>query len=290
MPDYNRNDEGLKLFLQGMQQMQDFATQNRNIKGNRDLSAQKAQETADETTRNQGMVETMAKSYPGRSVSASGSGGVSIGGKDAALRGLLQLTPAQETAEKAVGKQIADFESAGGRPAMQKNLQSLHEVQGELGPEGNRGRYDRAVGTVFGGFPSILGALDSTEKARRDKARNTALSIAKQTDPNPTEKQIETIMGQIYDPASSNEDNHSRITRFLGEQENKMSQMEQAAHNYHRSGYATLGGAAPLSPQPNLGSNQQPSNTSVRKQYSPSRNQTRLIYPDGRVEIKDGKQ
>lgn len=29
--------------------------------------------------------------------------------------------------------------------------------------------------------------------------------------------------------------------------------------------------------------------TGVRKQYSPSRNQTRLIYPDGRVEVRDGR-
>lgn len=153
----------------------------------------------------------------------------------------MQLTPAQESAERTVGKQIADFEASGGRPAMEKNLQSLKEVQGDLRGK-KRDRWDRGVGALFGTSPSLLGIFGSTEKGRRDKARNTALTIAKQTDPNPTEKQIESIMGQIYDPASSDEDNEARITRFLEEQDKKMLQMEQAAQNYKRTGYATFGG------------------------------------------------
>lgn len=153
----------------------------------------------------------------------------------------MKLTPAQEAAEKKAGQEITAWEMTGGRPAMQKNLNSLKSVQDEL-KTGKRDAWDRGVGAVFGTSPGLLGVFGSAEKERRDKARNTALTIARQTDPNPTEKQIEAIMGQIYDPASSDADNQARIERFLAEQEAKMQQMEAAASNYDRSGYATIGG------------------------------------------------
>lgn len=201
------------------------------------------------------------------------------------------LTPAQEQAEKMVGKQIADFEASGGRPAMQKNLQSLGEVQQELS-QGKRDRYDRAVGSLFGTLPSLLGVFGSSEKARRDKARNTALTIAKQTDPNPTEKQIEAIMGQIYDPASSDADNLARIQRFQVEQEAKAAQMEKAAKAYHDTGYGTVGvpysstPVQPAMPGQSGASSRQP----MKKLYSPSRNQTKIQYSDGSEEIVDGRR
>lgn len=226
--------------------MDDIATQVSSERAAKERLAEQEQQAIRESQRSQNIAEQLAKQYPGRAVSASGSGGVNIGATahEPSLR--LSLTPAQEAAERTVGKQIADFASAGGRPSMQKNLQALKEVQGDLVPNGKRDLWDRAVGTAFGTSPALLGLFGSTEKARRDKARNTALTIAKQTDPNPTEKQIEAIMGQIYDPSSSNEDNESRINRFLQEQESKMSQMEQAAQNYNKTGYATLGRPDPI--------------------------------------------
>lgn len=160
------------------------------------------------------------------------------------------LTPAQESAEKAVGKQIADFDAAGGRPAMEKNLNSLKEVQNEIP---NRGVYDRLTGAALGSFPGALGLVNSDEKARRDKARNTANMIAKASDPNPTEKQVEMIMGQIYDPASSNEDNAARISRFLEEQQRKSGQMESASQRYKQTGYATMGNGPTAAPAASSG-------------------------------------
>lgn len=154
--------------------------------------------------------------------------------------GRIRLTPAQESAERAAGKQVADWDAAGGRPAMEKNLGALDEVEKDLAT-GKRDGWDRGVGALLSGSPGLMGVFGSTEKARRDKARNTALTIARSTDPNPTEKQIETIMGQIYDPASSDEDNLSRIQRFKLEQGQKASQMEKASANYRNSGYATIG-------------------------------------------------
>lgn len=176
------------------------------------------------------------------------AGDVHIDPRQKQASSALVLTPAQQAAERAVGKQIADFDAAGGRPAMEKNLQALTEVQADLTPDPKtkqtkRDWWDRNVGGVLSTSPALMGLFASGEKARRDKARNTALTIARQTDPNPTEKQIEAIMGQIYDTSSSDEDNEARITRFLNEQRSKAAQMEAASQNYHNSGYATIGGA-----------------------------------------------
>jgi hypothetical protein len=237
---------------------------------------------ADATARNQAAAEDLARRQglkPGKySISASDSG-MSINPEDPLKNFLLPLTPAQEAAEKTAGKQIADWDAAGGRPAMQKNLDSLSGVEEDLSTN-KRDAWDRGVGALLSGFPGLMGLVGSTEKARRDKARNTALTIARSTDPNPTEKQIEAIMGQIYDPASSNEDNLSRIQRFKLEQQQKANQMEQASQNYRKSGYATIGNAKPASAQ----------KTISKKLYSPSRNKTKVVYSDGSEEILDGQQ
>lgn len=195
------------------------------------------------------------------------------------------LTPAEVAAEGVGGKKVAEYEISGGRPAADKAAAALSEVESDL-TSGKRDKYDQTVGAMFGNWPSILGVVGPTEKARRDKAHNTALGLAKVNDPNPTEKQQQAIMGQVYDPASDNKANADRISSFKIEQAAKQAQIEAAAANYHKTGYATIGNpqAAPQQQQAPSGPPAAP-----KKQYSPSRNQTRFVYPDGRVEIKDGK-
>lgn len=159
------------------------------------------------------------------------------------------LTPAQEAAEKDVGKQIAAFEAGGGKAAFEKNIGALEDVKSQL-ESGKRDWYDRLVGgaTAFAG--PIMGLLAPAEKARRDQARNTAITLAKQTDPNPTEKQIETIMGQIYDPASPDEANKERIDRYLNELRAKQGAISKAAGQYQQTGYGTMGAAPSATPAP----------------------------------------
>lgn len=183
-------------------------------------------------------LEELKQIQPGAQKYDMGDLSVSMADPNGGLK--LLLTPAQEAAEKTYGKQLTDYETSGGRGAMEKNVAELEKVKQYLGPEGERGPWQRGVGTLFGTSPSIMGMLSSTEKAMRDKARSTALTIAKQTDPNPTEKQIEAIMGQIYDPASSNEDNAARIESFLDQTRKKAVDMESAAQRYKQTGYATM--------------------------------------------------
>jgi hypothetical protein len=227
-------DKSLKM--QDLNQRGHETLQGMEQSGHEKLQSMKQQQAMDMLAKQQAMAQQMAGQYPNRAVNVEG---VSIGDKSPKSLQMM-LTPAQETAEKMVGKQIADYESAGGRPALEKSVGALQSVAQDLGPNGNRDAYDRTVGSLFGGFPSILGVVGSSEKARRDKAWSTANMLAKQSDPNPTQKQIENIMGQIYDPSSSNEVNAERIGRFTKEQQSKMSQMENAAKRYHTTGYATL--------------------------------------------------
>lgn len=158
------------------------------------------------------------------------------------------LTPAQEAAERAAGKQLTDFEAGGGRPGTTKALESLGDVKNDLMND-KRDGYDRVVGGALSGWPTLMGMFAPSEKGRRDKVRNTALGIVKQSDPNPTEKQQENTFGQMYDSSSSNEANLDRITRFEKEQQETSAQKEAAAANYHKTGYATMspGGGPPPS-------------------------------------------
>lgn len=187
--------------------------------------------------------------------------GVSLGGIDP-LAALIKarelskpsLTPTQIEAEKSAGKEIANYKVKGGKPAMEKNIKALTAVEAELGPdakEGGRDWWDRNVGGLLSTSPALMGRFAPAEKGRRDRARNTALSIAKQNDPNPSEKQQEAIFGQVYDPASSNEENLKRIQGFAEEHRAKAAQLEAAEKRYDETGYATLGtgGSTQLTPR-----------------------------------------
>jgi len=237
--------------------------QERDAKLRQLLQVQEQQAKEAAIARNRQLAEDEARRMgvkPGKYATSVSESGFSVNPESLSLANLLRpLTPAQETAEKATGKQIADWAAAGGRPAMDKNVQSLVEVERDLTADEKTGKtkrdeYDRIVGGMLSTSPSLMGLLTPTEKERRDKARNTALTIARQTDPNPTEKQIEAIMGQIYDPSSSTEANRARISRFREEQQKKNKQMDQAYQNYMRSGYATIGGV----PDPRVGGGQAP--------------------------------
>lgn len=209
------------------------------------------EEAATKRSAAQSLFDMLKKTNPKSKIAVNADGGMTVD-PEAPLSPYQMrpmLTPAQEAAEKAAGKHIEDYEAAGGRPALEKNLASLGEVESEL-KEGKRDGYDRLMGSATSWSPTLMGLLAPTEKARRDKARNTALDAVKKTDANPTQQQIDAVMGQIYDPSSDNQANADRISRFNEEQRKTAAQREQAAANYHRSGYATFGGPKqPAGPQ-----------------------------------------
>lgn len=183
-------------------------------------------------------------------------GDISVGEAPQRMPGAM-LTPAQQAIETSSGKKLADYQTSGGKAVLDQNLAKLGEVEADLSG-GKRDWYDRGIGALLGNSPAALGIFGPSEKARRDKARSTALTLAKQTDPNPTEKQIEAIMGQIYDPASSDEANLERIRNFKTQTAGQSQQLEDAAENLRRTGYASIGVGAKPQSQPRSPSTNKP--------------------------------
>lgn len=155
------------------------------------------------------------------------------------------MTPGQIEAEKMGAKKVADYEAAGGRATNAKNIEQVGTVESDLtpGPDGKtkRDTWDRKVGGALSGIPSLMGAFAPAEKARRDKAYNAAMNLARQSDPNPTENQIKNIMGQIYDPSSDDASNLERIQRFQQQQKGVDADMARSAENLQRTGYVMPG-------------------------------------------------
>lgn len=194
------------------------------------------------------------------------AGEVKIGGIDP-LTHLLKarelqkpsLTPAQTASETASGKKLADYEAGGGRATSAKNIEQVQSVQDDLTPDakGNTKRdwYDRKVGGLLNGIsPTLMGSFAPAEKARRDKAYNAAMMLARQSDPNPTENQIRNIMGQIYDPSSDDATNLERVKRFQQQQRGVDADMSRAASNLQSTGYVMpgLSGNTPAPSQPRV--------------------------------------
>lgn len=150
-----------------------------------------------------------------------------------------QLTPAQEASEKAFGKQFSDYEAGGGSSALNLNAEKIKGVLSQL-QTGKRSVFDRVAGALVP--ESLQGLVIPEEKGRRDTIRSTAISQAKQQDPNPTEKQINQIYGQLYDEGSSNESNQQKLNDYLQQTKAKSAQMESAAQQLRKTGFGTVGG------------------------------------------------
>lgn len=204
------------------------------------------QAAADEQTRRQGL-------KPGTYSSHVSDDGYSFDPRDPKPPGYM-LTPGARAAEEAGAKKLADYEVGGGRATAAKNIEQVGTVEDDL-KNGKRDAYDRKVGGFLNNtFPSLMGSFAPAEKARRDKAYNAAVNLAKQSDPNPTETQIKNIMGQIYDPSSDDSSNLERIQRFQQQQRGVDADMSRASENLRTTGYVMpgLSGNDRAPPQPHV--------------------------------------
>jgi len=230
-----RNDD---MLAEGQKQVVDAMNQDRDRKLRDMLQGKEQSFKTSEAMRQKQEIEAMRQANP-KAALRVGDYSINPEPQDSLRNMLRHLTPAQESAERLAGKQITDYEASGGKPNVEKNLQALSDVKDDIA---NRSVYDRVVGGALNGFPTLMGLFNPSEKARRDKVRSVANNLARQSDPNPTEQQVNAIQGQVYDSASDNAANQDRVDRFYKEQQGKAAQMEQAAQNYNSTGYVTLGG------------------------------------------------
>lgn len=217
--------------------------------------------------------------HPGVAVSLTKEG-ASISPKDPG-QALPLLTPAQEAAEKAAGKSYEEYEAAGGRANLEKNISQLQEVQSELGAEKDpRSWLDKAAG----GLPRGLRALLTPgEVAREDRVRNAVQATLKQTLGGQfTEREAEAIMNRAYDPRLSTQENLARVQRTANELTQKKAQMDRSGEALRRTGYATIG----VKPEPSKFGGSSSNRTPVKVERNKKTGQVRTTYSDGTVEVK----
>jgi hypothetical protein len=216
------------------------------------------------------------------------AGDVKIGARDP-LRDLLKkrelsqplLTKGQEAADTAFGKEYADFNAGGGSESAKKSIGLLESAQNQLKARGNEAPnfFERAVQY---GPDSVRAALTPDIKAQEDQVRTAIQSSLRQTlGAQFTEKEGEQLMRRAYDPRLSAQQNLAKLAPEIDALKAQIARKMQSAQQFERTGSLVgLGaaGAQPSSPQ------------AVRKQYSPSRNKTKITYSDGREEIVDGRQ
>ncbi len=236
--------EMLQAFLSGSEGANPYAQGDEARKTQGNKATLDATEAANADLRARKLADYFGRTAPGMGFTVK-SGDTSISRNEKAIGPGLSLTPAQKAGEKKAGEVMADYDALGGSAQVQRDIGQLNEVKSDLTPEiqggdAKRDTYDRVVGGALGGFPSLMGMLAPSEKGRRDKARNAIIAMIRKTDPNPTQQQVESLFGQVYDPSSTNEENLSRISKFSQEQEAKAQAMEATKNRLRSTGYATL--------------------------------------------------
>jgi hypothetical protein len=165
--------------------------------------------------------------------------GVSIGGRDP-LRDLLRrrelsqpmLTPGQEAADKAFGKDYADYVAGGGRQGVEKNLAQLeHAKQGLQHP----GMLDRAASYIP--IQKIREVITPDAVAREESVKNAIQSTLRQTLGSQfTEKEGQALMDRAYNPRLAPEENMRRLDLIIGELKGRAAQKERSAQLFEKTG------------------------------------------------------
>lgn len=262
------------------QQSQQDAALAQLIKG-KEMEQQAKQEML---TRQISEAERLRSQYgPEASVNVEG---VSVGARDP-LQALLRkrelekpmLTPGQEAADKEFGKEYSDLQAGGGIQGAKKNLQGLQSVQERLKSAPEPNFLERAAGYLPDSFRS---ALTPEAKAQEDAVKGAIQNTLRQTLGSQfTEKEGTAILNRAYDPRLSNAENLKRVQKEAEALKSQLEQKMRSAQHFERTGSLVGLGAA---------GGQSSSPQAVRKQYSPSRNQTKITYSDGHEEIVDGRQ
>jgi len=189
--------------------------------------------------------EYLNKGSPGHRYNVNVSKeGATISEADQALKPGFSLTPAQEAAERDAGKKIADFEG-GGKQSGEANVGQIQGVQQEL-QQGKRDSYDKYVGGALENHPALMAFLAPSEKSRRDRVQNAMLGMLHDAGiPRPTQWDIQRVFGQVYDPASDDQTNITRLTQAASKIGAHQQAQQAQADQYHKTGYATIGAGQP---------------------------------------------
>lgn len=209
-------------------------------------------------------------------------GSVSLGGRDP-LRDLLRkkeleqpkLTPGQEAADKAFGKEYSDYVAGGGSEGLKKNIQSL-----EFAKEGLKqgDKYDRWAGFL----PRMVREVISpAQVAREDAVKNAIQATLRQTlGAQFTEKEGQALLERAYNPRLPVEENVRRVEQAAQELKRTAAQKMKSAEQFERTGSLVgLGAAGGLG-----------SPASAPQQQAPSYDGSSPLPPGASPEMKEARR
>ncbi len=179
------------------------------------------------------------------------AGDIKLGGVDP-LSSLLKarelsqpkLTPGQEAADKAFGKEYSDYTAGGGSKTAEKNLGLLQGVEKQLDDPGAKspGIFERGVQYLPDSFRA---ALTPKIKAQEDSVRTAVQATLRQTlGAQFTEKEGEGLMRRSYDARLSPQANLAKMRPEIEALRAQLEQKQRSAQQFENTGSLVGLGAA----------------------------------------------
>lgn len=220
--------EGGQAGLEGYKQSQDSKLQQL-------LLGQKNQQQVEQEQRNRTAYDALRKQH-GPNVDIK-VGDLSVGGLEKKpLK--MELTPAQEAAEKVGGQELARYGAGGGSATVEKNLSLMEQTAKQL-EENKPGMWTRAAGAL----PKTLRDFMVPEDVEREDQIRTAVqtSLREIMGPQYTEREGTEMMQRSYNPRLSAEQNMAKIRTAAQELMKRKAEKDAALSRYQKTGYATIG-------------------------------------------------
>lgn len=182
---------------------------------------------------------------------------------------------AGESLDRAFAKDYEQYIAMGGKSSLLKKLQTLQNARQKLETIKPPPRMAGALGESGMTFlaPEYSEIMSDVRGAIQETLRQTLGSQF-------TEREGEQILSRAFDPRQTKEANIRKLDREIEQIVERAKAKQQAVDYFEKNG--TLRGFQSGS---SLGEKKP-----VRKQYSPSRNQTKITYSDGSTEVVEGRQ
>lgn len=182
---------------------------------------------------------------------------------------------AGETLDRAFAKDYEQYIAMGGKAGLMKKLETLTNARNKLAAIEPPPRYAGALGesgmTLIA--PQYSEIMSNVRGAIQETLRQTLGSQF-------TEREGEQILSRAFDPRQTKEANLRNLDREISQIVERAKAKQKSVDYFEKNG--SLRGFQ--------SGNQGAGKTVTRKQYSPSRNQTKITYSDGSTELVEGKQ
>lgn len=195
------------------------------------------------------------------------------------------LMPGEIKTDQDFAQEYSDYILKGGKATADANISKLEGVARALLKDSN------ATGPLINMVPnaarSYFGNKGPQYQADAEAATQNALKgiLGGQY----TEKEGENVLRRGFDPSQSPSENSRRIMNIVEELKAKRSAKDSAVKFYQKNRSMSGYGGSVSSPSIQSPGQNSGSKTEIKRQYSPSRNQTRIMFSDGSSEVIDGR-